>query len=201
MKHDAKIGAALLLYTKPTCISRGWRAAAAPLFLLTPLAAAMCATVAKASTIVTVGLAVSPRTVTTGAPVTVTWNAQNAMTCQAGGAWSGALYINGQEINTPPVPGENTYATITCAGASGTATASKPCWLQQHRRRRQPRHRRRRRRRHRHQHRRQRRHRRRHQRRHRHRHRHRRRRRRQRRTQTRHRYRRRQTSRRHRSAS
>ncbi|HEY0802672.1 MAG TPA: Calx-beta domain-containing protein [Steroidobacteraceae bacterium] len=96
----------------------GAGAALSALFLpLVPIAAAQGASVF-------VGLAIAPSTVARGAPVTVTWNAQNATSCTASGAWTGARYINGQLQITPTVTGVDTY-TITCSGAAGSASASK----------------------------------------------------------------------------
>lgn len=64
----------------------------------------------------------SPTTVKQGETSTLTWNATDATSCTASGAWSGSRATNGNATVTPAV-GSNTY-TLTCTGTGGSKAAS-----------------------------------------------------------------------------
>jgi hypothetical protein len=60
----------------------------------------------------------SPTTLSPGKSSTLSWNATNATTCTASGAWSGAKATSGSE-STGPLQSSKSY-TITCGGSGGT---------------------------------------------------------------------------------
>jgi hypothetical protein len=68
-------------------------------------------------------ISVTPSTVVAGNTSTLTWTSANANSCTAGGAWSGALPINGSESVTPLVAGNAIY-TLTCSGIGGSTSTS-----------------------------------------------------------------------------
>ncbi len=84
--------------------------------------------VASATYLVTAALpavhiAVSPADITLGSSSTLTWNATNASSCSASGAWSGSQALNGAVTETPGAIGPFTY-TLTCTGAGGQSSSS-----------------------------------------------------------------------------
>jgi uncharacterized protein DUF4874/uncharacterized protein DUF4832 len=71
----------------------------------------------------TATISISPTSMALGASATLTWSFTNATSCNASGAWSGALYVDGSQRVTPTTSGSLIY-TLTCAGAGGSASAS-----------------------------------------------------------------------------
>jgi hypothetical protein len=79
------------------------------------------------STTVTVGalspavtVQANPSTVVSGGVSTLTWTSQNATSCSASGAWSGARSLGGSQ-SIGPITGNSTYA-LTCTGKGGSAS-------------------------------------------------------------------------------
>ncbi|MEM8766641.1 MAG: hypothetical protein AAGE43_04305 [Pseudomonadota bacterium] len=68
----------------------------------------------------TLTLNASPGTVDQGDNVRLSWNAANATSCQASGAWSGSRATSGSE-NSSPLSADATF-TLRCSGAGGTVT-------------------------------------------------------------------------------
>lgn len=56
-----------------------------------------------------------------GQSATLAWSSANATNCQAAGAWSGALALNGSSAQTPAAEGRASYE-ITCSGLGGSVT-------------------------------------------------------------------------------
>lgn len=71
----------------------------------------------------TVSIVLSPNSVATGATSTLTWSSTNASACTAGGSWSGSRATSGTLTVSQGSAGSYPY-TITCTGASGSATGS-----------------------------------------------------------------------------
>jgi len=65
----------------------------------------------------------SPLAVFTGESSVVNWSTENADSCQASGAWSGAKATSGDETVTPSASGTYTYA-LECSGAGGSGSGS-----------------------------------------------------------------------------
>jgi hypothetical protein len=57
-----------------------------------------------------------------GGSLNLNWQAANAATCQATGAWAGAQTVNGQFVWTPAAAGSYTF-TLTCTGEGGVGAA------------------------------------------------------------------------------
>ncbi len=74
-----------------------------------------CPTTAPAPTVT---VTPNPPTVTSGGSTTVTWNAQNATSCQASGDWSGAQAVSGSQTFTNLT--SNKAYVLQCTGAGGT---------------------------------------------------------------------------------
>jgi hypothetical protein len=77
----------------------------------------------------TVTISASPKTISVGQPVTLTWSSANATGCLSSGAWWGGgevapVLSSGSFTDSEPNGiGTATY-TITCTGIGGTASAS-----------------------------------------------------------------------------
>jgi hypothetical protein len=67
-------------------------------------------------------LAASAGSVTVGASVTLTWNAQNADACTASGGWTGSRPMSGS-ASSGPVNASTTF-TLTCTGVGGSRDAA-----------------------------------------------------------------------------
>lgn len=78
-------------------------------------------TVTSPPPVPTVSLSVTPSTIKTGQSANLTWNATNATTCTASGAWSGLYVTRGTLTVSPTVT--STY-TLTCSGDGGNVTQS-----------------------------------------------------------------------------
>jgi hypothetical protein len=70
-----------------------------------------------------VKISFSPAEVTTSAQSNLTWTADNATSCNADGAWSGAQNAMGIKTIAPAGPGSYVYQ-LTCNGPGGSATSS-----------------------------------------------------------------------------
>src|SRR6202453_4359004 len=68
-------------------------------------------------------LQLSPSTVNSGEPVTLSWNASGAQNCNASGGWSGTRPPSGS-ISTPPLSSNTSYI-LTCSNSSGSSTLSR----------------------------------------------------------------------------
>lgn len=68
-----------------------------------------------------VTITASPLSIFTGESSIINWSTENADTCTASGAWSGAKATSGNETTTPAVAGTHTY-TLECAGAGGSGS-------------------------------------------------------------------------------
>jgi hypothetical protein len=67
----------------------------------------------------TATIAISPTSVLSGTPISITWSSTNANACQTSGAWSGILFpSSGTESVASAAPGAYTYG-ITCTGPYG----------------------------------------------------------------------------------
>ena len=84
--------------------------------------ATQTATVTVKSIEPTVTLTASPSTLASGASSTLHWSAVNALSCNAGGAWSGTKALTGTQ-STGALTANSTY-TLTCAGPGGSAAQS-----------------------------------------------------------------------------
>lgn len=71
----------------------------------------------------TVTISAAPTTIMVGQSSTLTWDATNATSCTASGAWSGTQATSGTLSETLAQSGTSTY-TLTCTGAGGSAHAS-----------------------------------------------------------------------------
>jgi hypothetical protein len=80
-------------------------------------------TVNAAAAAPTVTISAAPVTITVGQSTMLTWDATNAASCTASGAWSGAQATSGTLTETPAQSGASTY-TLTCTGAGGTVHAT-----------------------------------------------------------------------------
>lgn len=69
----------------------------------------------------TITFSAAPPSITLGAATTLTWQATDAISCSASGAWSGPRGISGAESNTPTSTGSKTFS-IACTGSGGTTT-------------------------------------------------------------------------------
>lgn len=69
----------------------------------------------------TVALEAEPDTIEAGGSSTLSWDAENADSCEAIGGWSDSTDTSGEEIVSPE---ETTTYTIACEGAGGEASAS-----------------------------------------------------------------------------
>ncbi len=65
-------------------------------------------------------LSVSPDTLLTGQPATLTWSSTNASSCTASNGWTGSKAASGTE--TLPALAATTTFTLACTGTGGTAT-------------------------------------------------------------------------------
>jgi hypothetical protein len=72
---------------------------------------------------VQVQLTASPTSVAIGGMSSLTWSSLNADSCTASGAWSGARATSGSASTAPLIAESNTF-TLTCSGASGSASRS-----------------------------------------------------------------------------
>lgn len=63
-------------------------------------------------------------TVSSSTAVTLTWATQNATSCVASGAWSGAKLLGSSEALTSLAVGQSYTYTLTCTGQGGTASDS-----------------------------------------------------------------------------
>jgi hypothetical protein len=68
-------------------------------------------------------LTLAATSITVGTATTVTWSSVNATSCNAAGAWSGALAASGTQNVTASTVGSSIY-TLTCANAAGTSTST-----------------------------------------------------------------------------
>jgi hypothetical protein len=75
----------------------------------------------QASTLPAVTFSASPAFITSGQSATLTWSSTNTTSCTASGGWSGTKAISGSLAVAPTA---STTYTLTCIGASGTATQS-----------------------------------------------------------------------------
>jgi hypothetical protein len=71
-----------------------------------------------------VSLSVSPAAVLPGQSATLTWSTASAVSCTAGGAWSGTQQMSGSINVTLPSATGQTY-TLECTSASGQSASSK----------------------------------------------------------------------------
>ena len=69
----------------------------------------------------TASLAASPSTIDQGQSSTLTWSSNDATSCTASGAWSGAKATSGSQAVSP---GTTSSYTISCSGAGGSANNS-----------------------------------------------------------------------------
>jgi trimeric autotransporter adhesin len=69
-----------------------------------------------------VSLSANPSTVASGLNSTVSWNAVNATSCSASGAWAGAKPVSGSQ-STGALSSSSTYM-LTCSGPDGSAAQS-----------------------------------------------------------------------------
>lgn len=86
-----------------------------------PSVTATPAVAAQSAPVVQIGL--SPGTILVGQSSTLSWNATNATSCTASGAWSGSQGTSGLLEVRASVAGSSSY-TLTCTGSGGTASAS-----------------------------------------------------------------------------
>ena len=70
---------------------------------------------------VIVSIGANPTALTAGQSATLTWSSSSATSCQASGAWSGAVALSGTQLVTPSAAGTFTY-TLTCNGVARSAT-------------------------------------------------------------------------------
>ena len=68
-------------------------------------------------------LTATPTSVASGGSSNLTWTSLNATSCQAGGGWSGSRPLAGSASTAGLTAATNTF-TLTCTGATGSATAS-----------------------------------------------------------------------------
>ncbi len=71
----------------------------------------------------TVTLSVSPSPITVGQSATLSWSAKDALSCSAGGSWSGTQSTSGSQSVTGAAAGSSAY-TLTCTGSGGSTNAS-----------------------------------------------------------------------------
>jgi hypothetical protein len=76
----------------------------------------------------TVTLSANPMTVASGSATTLTWTSTNASSCTASGGWNGTRATSGTQIQNPI--STTTIYTLTCAGSSGSGSASVTVALQ-----------------------------------------------------------------------
>ncbi len=69
----------------------------------------------------TVSINAAPRTISLGESSTISWQSENAMSCQATNGWTTSTATQGSQSVTPQA--RRTY-TINCMGAGGTASAN-----------------------------------------------------------------------------
>jgi hypothetical protein len=69
----------------------------------------------------TLGLSITPSTVTSGSPVYLGWASSNATQCTASGGWSGNRALSSSETNYPT---STTTYSMTCSGPGGQVTKS-----------------------------------------------------------------------------
>jgi hypothetical protein len=72
---------------------------------------------------VVVSISASPTSVQTGGQISLTWNAANAGSCTASGAWSGSVATSGTKAVTAGSAGTATY-TLTCDSVSNSASVT-----------------------------------------------------------------------------
>lgn len=70
-----------------------------------------------------VTLNASPSTLITGESFVMSWSSENANTCVAGGAWSGAKATSGNETIAPASEGTHNYS-LECTGVGGSGSDS-----------------------------------------------------------------------------
>lgn len=70
---------------------------------------------------VIVSIGANPTALTAGQSTTLAWSSSNATSCQASGAWSGAVALSGTQLVTPSAAGTFTY-TLTCNGVANHVT-------------------------------------------------------------------------------
>lgn len=69
----------------------------------------------------TVEITADPMTIIAGSSSTLTWNSENADSCEASNGWSGSKALDGSQSVSPTV---TTTYTITCEGDGGSASDS-----------------------------------------------------------------------------
>jgi hypothetical protein len=70
-----------------------------------------------------VGISVSPTSVSVGQNATLTWSSANVTSCNADGPWSGAKALSGFEDVSSATAGSYAY-TLSCIGPQGSASSS-----------------------------------------------------------------------------
>jgi len=70
---------------------------------------------------VVVSISATPTATTTGQQISLTWNAANASSCTASGAWSGSVATSGTQAVTAGAVGTSVY-TLTCNGVSNSVS-------------------------------------------------------------------------------
>jgi len=80
-------------------------------------------TVGAPPPLVQVTLNATPTSVAAGGTANLTWTSLNATSCQSGGGWSGSRPLAGSASTGGLTAASNTF-TLTCAGATGSVTAS-----------------------------------------------------------------------------
>lgn len=102
-----------------------------PLFLLTLLLSGCASESARVTTTqpvsvlpTAVSLSVSPTAVLPGQSATLSWSSASAVSCTAGGAWSGTKQMSGSINVSLPSPAGKTF-TLECVSASGQSVSKK----------------------------------------------------------------------------
>jgi len=84
--------------------------------------ASQSVTVSVKSLAPSITLAATPSTIASGTSSTLKWNALNARSCSASGAWAGSKVVSGSQ--STGIKGANATYTLTCSGPGGNASQS-----------------------------------------------------------------------------